>query len=299
MFDVLIVGAGPAGLTAAIYTARNNLKVGIIEQNVPGGQMVNTAFIENYPGFKSINGADLSMSMYDQVVALGVEFFWFGVKDIQKEGDRFVLVGDETLEAKAVIVATGTVHKTLGVKGEDELSGRGISWCAICDGAFYKNLDVAVIGGGNSAFEESIFLSSLVKNVFLIHHREGFRADEALVTKVKSLSNIKMMLNLKVIEFIGNGKLEVLRLSNVKTGEETILPVSGCFEFIGYDPSTSFLKHLGVVESNGYIAVDHHFETKVKGLFAAGDAIQKEIRQIATAINDGAIAALSANKYLK
>jgi thioredoxin reductase (NADPH) len=299
MFDVLIIGAGPAGLTAAIYTARNNLKVGIVEHNVPGGQMVNTAFIENYPGFKNINGADLSMSMYDQVVALGVEFLWFSVKDIKKENDHFLVIGDETYEAKSVIVATGTIHKTLGVSGEAELSGRGISWCAICDGAFYKDQEVAVIGGGNSAFEESIFLSSLVKTVYLIHHREGFRADEALVLKVKSMSNIKMMLNQKVTEFIGNGKLEALKLLNVKTNEETILPVPGCFEFIGYNPSTGFVKNLGVVEENGYIAVNHHFETKVSGLFAAGDAIQKEIRQIATAVNDGAIAALSANKYIK
>ncbi|HNZ50450.1 MAG TPA: thioredoxin-disulfide reductase [Bacilli bacterium] len=299
MFDVLIIGAGPAGLTAAIYTARNNLKVGIIEHNVPGGQMVNTAFIENYPGFKTINGADLSMSMYEQVVALEVPFFWFSVQEVKKENDYFLVIGDETLKAKTVIVATGTVHKTLGVKGEAELSGRGISWCAICDGAFYKNQDVAVIGGGNSAFEESIFLSSLVKNVYLIHHREGFRADETLVSKVKEVPNIKMMLNQKVTEFIGKGKLEALRLWNVKTNEESLLPVAGCFEFIGFNPSTGFLKDLAVVEASGYLAVDKHCATTVKGLFAAGDVVQKDIRQITTAVNDGAIAALSANKYLK
>lgn len=299
MFDVVIIGAGPAGLTAAIYAARNNLKVGIVEQGVPGGAIVNTAEIQNYPGFKSINGADLAYSMFDQAMALGISYFGFAVKKVSKTADGFLVEGDETLQAKTVIVATGTLHKKLGVKGEEEFSGKGISWCAICDGTFFKGRDVAVIGGGNSAFEESIYLSSLVKTVYLIHHREGFRADAILVDKVKTIPNIKMVLNQKVLEFIGHETLEKLRLLNVKTNEESFLEVPGCFEFVGHAPSTSFLKDLGVVGANGYIPVDKHGETPVKGLFAGGDVIDKEVRQIATAINDGAIAALSVIKSLK
>ena len=299
MFDLIIIGGGPAGLTAAIYAARNNLKVGIVEKNVPGGQMVNTATVENYPGFKTIEGPTLAYTMFDQVMSLGVEYFSFAITAVEKVDDYFVVTGDEEIMAKTVIISTGTLHKKIGAIGEERLTGRGISWCAICDGTFYKGMNVAAIGGGNSAFEEAIYLSSLAKNVYLIHHREGFRAEENLINKVKSIPNIKMILNYKVIEFIGEDKLDQLRILNVKTNEETYLEVDGCFEFIGHMPATAFLKNLGIVEPNGYINVDKNCETKIPGLFACGDVVNKDVRQIATAINDGAIAALNINRYVK
>jgi len=298
MYDVVIIGAGPAGMTAAIYALRNNLKVALIEKNVPGGVVVNTSVVENYPGFVKIDGPDLAYSMFEQVTALGVDYFGLTVTGILVQNDDFVTVTDgDTLKSKTLIIASGTKQRKLGVPGEDRFIAKGISWCAICDGALYKNKDVAVIGGGNSAFEETIYLSNLVNKVYLIHRREGFRAESSLVEKVRSLQNVEMILNSRVVEFVGDDSLEAITVNNKKTGRSKSIKVKGCFEYIGTLPSTDYIKNLGILAENGYVKVNKKYETSVKGLFACGDVVDKEVRQIATAINDGAIAALNAIKY--
>lgn len=298
MFDILIVGAGPAGMTAAIYAARNNLKVGIFEGNVPGGQVVVTATVENYPGFKTIDGPDLAYSMFEQVMNLGVEYFAFNVQNIRQENDYFVVSGDEEVKGKVVLIATGTSQKRLEVPGEDKFVGRGISWCAICDGSFYRGQDVAVVGGGNSALEESIYLANIVKTVYLIHRRQEFRAESHIVDKVKKLPNIKLVLDSVVEEFIGEENLGKIRLRNLVNNTTSEIDVKACFEYVGQIPATDFVKDLKITNDKGYIIVDENFETSIKGMFACGDVIEKSVRQIVTATNDGAIAALNAIKSI-
>ncbi|NLD27014.1 MAG: thioredoxin-disulfide reductase [Acholeplasmataceae bacterium] len=292
MFDLLIIGAGPAGIAAGIYAIRNGLKVGIIEGDAPGGKVVYTASVENYPGYSRIDGPDLAYSMFKQIMDLGVEYFSFNAGSVVKQDDHFLIHGDEDLYARKVIIATGTKNRKLHLPGEDRYTNRGISWCAICDGALYRNKDVAVIGGGNSALEESIYLSGIVSHVYLIHRREDFRAERQIVEKVKSNPNISLILDTNVLEFKGDEALRKLRLHNQKTGAESELAVSACFEFVGMIPATEFVSDLCITDENGYIIVDENQETKVKGLYAAGDVVVKKVRQIVTAVNDGAIAAL-------
>src|SRR5690554_4949791 len=247
MYDVVIIGAGPAGMTAAIYALRNNLKVALIEKNVPGGVVVNTSVVENYPGFVKIDGPDLAYSMFEQVTALGVDYFGLTVTGILVQNDDFVTVTDgDTFKSKTLIIASGTKQRKLGVPGEERFKAKGISWCAICDGALYKNKDVAVIGGGNSAFEETIYLSNLVNKVYLIHRREGFRAENSLVEKVRSLQNVEMILNSRVVEFVGDDSLEAITVNNKITGRSKSIKVKGCFEYIGTLPSTDYIKNLGI-----------------------------------------------------
>lgn len=299
MYDVLIVGAGPAGLTAAIYAARNNKKVGIFEGNVPGGQVVVTATVENYPGYSKIDGPDLAYSMFEQAMNLGVELIGSNVDKIEKKDDIFVVKAeDEEFNAKVVIIATGTSQKKLEVKGEEDFESRGISWCAICDGSLYKGKDVAVVGGGNSALEETIYLSNLASKVYLIHRRDTFRAESSIVEKVKELKNVEFILDSVVEEFIGTNVLGKIRLRNLKNNQERVIEVSGCFEYVGQIPATAFAQDLGITDKAGYILVDDKFETKIENLFACGDVIVKSVRQIVTATSDGAIAALNAIKKL-
>lgn len=292
MYDVLIIGAGPAGISAAIYALRNDLKVGILEGEAPGGKMVYTATIENYPGYSTIDGPDLAYTMFNQIINLGADYIGFNATGIRREEGYFVVSGDEDLKAKTVIIATGTKNKKLEIPGEERLTNKGISWCAICDGALYRNKEVAVIGGGNSAFEETIYLSGVVKKVYLIHRREEFRAEKQVIEKVKSLENVELILNSVVLEFVGEEDLKKLILKNLKTKEVTELPVSGCFEFVGLLPATDFVQDLGILDENGYIPVNENQETKIAGLYAVGDVVTKKVRQIVTAVNDGAIAAL-------
>lgn len=299
MFDILIVGAGPAGMTAAIYAARNNLKVAIFEGNVPGGQVVSTATVENYPGYGKIDGPDLAYSMFEQVMNLGVELIGSSVTTIEKNLDHFVVKTDEEeLKSRVVIIATGTSMKKLHVKGEERFENRGISWCAICDGSFYKGKDVAVVGGGNSALDETLYLSNIVNKVYLIHRRQGFRADNQIVEKVRNLSNVEFVLDSVVEEFIGDDALGKIRLRNVINNKERVIDVSGCFEYVGQIPATSFVKDLGITDETGYIVVDENFQTKIENLYACGDVLVKNIRQIVTATSDGAIATLNAIKKL-
>lgn len=302
MFDILIIGSGPSGMTCAIYGARMNLKVAIIERNAPGGQMVNTAKIENYPGFSSIDGATLSMNMYEQMTNFGVEFIGEEVEKIEKIDNKFIVKTNYNVyEAKTVVIATGTKNRKLGVIGEDKFTGRGISWCAICDGSFYKGKEVIVMGGGNSALEEAIYLSSICKKVYIVHRRDEFRADKMIIENLEKCKNVSYLLSKTITEFASDNSknLTKVKLLNLKDNSEEWFNIDGVFEFVGQIPNSEIFKDLGIVNEAGYIEVDKNFETKIKGLFASGDIIDKGVRQIATAINDGAISALNASRYIK
>ncbi len=292
IYDSIVIGAGPAGLTAAIYLLRSNLKVALIEEAVPGGQMGNTYKIDNYPGFESVDGFTLATNMYMQAVNLGAEHIADKACEINKTEDGFeVSLTESVIKGKTVIVATGMKNRRLGIPSETKYSGKGVSWCAICDGNFYKGMDVAVLGGGNSALEESLYLSGIVKKVYLIHRREEFRADSLIVNKVKKTPNIELVLCEEVKELRGGEFLEEVELKSGK-----VIPVSGLFEYIGYLPNSELVRKFNVVDEQGYIMVDESFATSVPGLFAAGDIVSKNVRQIVTAVNDGAIAALAVAK---
>ena len=287
-YDIIIIGAGPGGLTAAIYAKRANLSCAIIEKGAPGGQIINSYSVENYPGIGQISGVDLAMQMYNQVVSLEVPFIFEEVKEIK---DHFVVVtNDGEYEASSVIIATGQSPKRLHLENEEKMLGRGISFCAICDGSFYKNKDVIVVGGGNSAIEESLYLSSICKNVYVLV-RNQLRADELIVKELKEKENVKIMLNTKPLEYLFDDSF-----LGIKTNNGEIL-ASGCFLYVGNVPNTSFVPE-EIKDEYGYIITDLHMETKIKGLYAVGDCREKELRQIVTATSDGAIAASTIKKTL-
>lgn len=301
VYDIAIIGSGPAGMTAGLYAVRANLKTLIIEKNIPGGKMNMTACIENYPGFSLVEGTTLAFKMYEQLEKAGVNYIFGDVKEIVNEPPyKIIKTETEEIKAKAVIIATGTTPKKLEVKGEAEYTGRGISWCAICDGKLYAGKDVAVIGGGNSALEEALYLSNIVNHVYLIHRRDEFRGEESLQEKVLKNEKITVLYDTVVLEFLGDeNKLTELKLKNTKTEQISTLKVSGCFIFIGAIPATEFCLNLGILNEQGYIKVNHKMETNIPGIYAVGDVIEKDLRQIVTAINDGAIAAINAQKYIE
>ena len=295
MYDCVIVGAGASGLTAAIYLLRSNLKVAIVEESMPGGQVANTYTIENYPGFEKVDGVTLATNMYMQATNLGVEYFGESALEINKVDEGFeVKLASETLKARAVIVATGMKHRKLGIAKEDEFSGKGISWCAICDGNLYRGKEVAVVGGGNSALEESIYLAGIVNKVYLIHRRDEFRGDAMVVKKVKATPNIELVLNDQIVRLEGEKDLTGLTL---KSGKK--LQVEGLFEYIGFLPNSQLVTKFNITDEAGFIITDDNCQTAIPGLYAVGDVIQKTVRQIVTAVNDGAIAALNINKLCR
>ena len=302
IYDVAIVGAGPGGMTAAVYAARAGLTVAMIERGAPGGQMVNTFEIENYTGFEQITGPDLSMRMFEHSQKAGAVYAYGDVESIEKseEGIFTINCGETNYYSKTVIVATGTKHRSLHVKGEKELSGRGISWCAVCDGAFFKGKHVAVIGGGDSAIEEAIYLAGLVEKVYVIHRRDELRAQKVLQKRAFEHEKIEFIWDSVVEEFIAkDNKMGAVKVKNVKTDAVSTVDVEGVFIYIGLDPLTDMVKNLNVTDEYGYIKVNHAMETEIEGLFAAGDVINKELRQVVTAVNDGAIAAQSAFKLIE
>lgn len=301
-YDLVIVGAGPAGMTASIYASRAGLKVIMLEKGAPGGQMINTAEIDNYTGFETILGPELSMKMFEHTQKHGVEYAYGDVTHMTEDG-KYKLVHTESgdvYKAKAVIIATGAKNKRLGVEGEEELAGRGISWCAVCDGAFFRNQEVVVVGGGNSAVEEALYLAGIVDKVTIIHRRQGFRADQVAVDRVKAHPKIEFELDAVVERFNGvDGKLASVTVKNVVTGETKDIPAKGAFIYIGLLPVSDMVKGYVELDETGYIKVNDLMETSVPGVFAAGDVIVKDLRQIVTAANDGAIAAQSAYKYIE
>lgn len=297
VYDTLIVGGGPAGLTAAIYARRAGMTVGFIERDAPGGKMVKTAVIENYPGIASINGADLSLQMLDQAVKAGAEYIYGDVTDIVVDGPLKLVRTADGVERAAltVIIASGMVERKLGVPGEVEYYAKGVSYCAVCDGALYRGREVAVIGGGNSAVEEATYLSGIVAKVHLIHRRTGFRADEHAVAMLRAQPNVVFHLNAVATAFVGDGN-EIVGLDMEQDGVKSRLDVAAIFPYVGLDPVSGFAKGLGIVGENGAIAVDAHMETSVKGVFSVGDVNDKVLRQVTTAVNDGAVAAVQAKQ---
>ena len=297
MYDVIILGAGPAGLTAGIYAARGGLNAVIVESSAVGGQASLTAEIENYPGFESVNGFELVSIMQAQCDRLGVAFVFDNPVNVSLEGDvkRVTTAASGTLEARTVIIATGALPRTLGLPNESALMGGGVSYCATCDGAFFRGKPVAVVGGGNTAVEDALYLLKFASDVWLIHRRDALRADAILADRVKS-SGVKIVWDSVVTELVGENKLRALTLKNVKTGELSSLAVNGVFIAVGQTPSTAGLT--GVELDGGYIVTDEEMRTALPGVFAAGDVRKKSLRQVVTATADGAIAAESAIKYL-
>ena len=300
-FEIIIIGAGPAGLTAAIYASRANMKVLLLEQESPGGKLVKTYKIENYPGVESSSGVDLAMSFMNHGLAFGAKIDFGKVIKVESIGKnkKVTLDNGKQFTAKAVIIATGTKERPLDVEMADKFTGRGISYCAVCDGAFYRDKVVTMIGGGNSALEEALFITSLVEKVNIVIRRDEFRAEPKVVEEV--LKNEKINVIYKHIPeslIIEDNNIAGLNIKHVDTGEITPLKCSGIFPYIGADPATSFLDET-ILNEKGYIIAKDDMSTAIEGIFAAGDVIVKDLRQVVTATSDGAIAANSAVKYIK
>jgi thioredoxin reductase (NADPH) len=301
-YDVIIIGGGPAGLTAGIYTGRARLKALLVEKLIHGGQMMTTDFVENYPGFpEGISGPDLSDRMRKQAERFGLEIVTGEVRELKAGSPvHTVVLEDRELTAGAVVIATGASYKRLGAPGEDELTGRGVSFCATCDGALYRDQEIAMVGGGDTALTETIFLTRFAKKIHLIHRRDEFRGAKYLQEQVLKMDKVKVHWNTVVEEFQGDQQgLTGLKLKDVKTGEISILPVTGVFVAIGISPNTEWLKDLVPLDEWGFIFTDQEMATKVSGIFAAGDVRSKNLWQIATAVGDGAVAANAAEHYLQ
>ena len=299
MYDTIIIGAGPAGMTAALYAARSNLKVALIEGGLPGGQMNNTSDIENYPGYANISGPELAEKMFEPLENLGVEHLYGFVEAVEDHGDvKKVITDDEEFETRTVIVATGSKHRLLGVPGEEELNSRGVSYCAVCDGAFFRDQDLLVVGGGDSAVEEAIFLTQFAKSVTIVHRRDELRAQKVLQDRAFANEKINFIWDSVVKEIKGENRVESVVIENVKTGQVTEQAFGGVFIYVGLDPVSDFVQELQIRDQAGWIVTDDHMKTSVAGVFAVGDVRQKDLRQVTTAVGDGAIAGQEAYKYI-
>ena len=299
MYDTIIIGAGPAGMTAALYAARSNLKVALIEGGLPGGQMNNTSDIENYPGYANISGPELAEKMFEPLENLGVEHLYGFVENVEDHGDvKKVITDGEEFETRTVIVATGSKHRLLGVPGEEELNSRGVSYCAVCDGAFFRDQDLLVVGGGDSAVEEAIFLTQFAKTVTIVHRRDELRAQKVLQDRAFANEKINFIWDSVVKEIKGENRVESVVIENVKTNQVTEHAFGGVFIYVGIDPVSDFTKDLQIQDESGWIVTDDHMKTSVAGVFAVGDVRQKDLRQVTTAVGDGAIAGQEAYKYI-
>jgi thioredoxin reductase (NADPH) len=301
IYDVIIIGAGPAGMTAAVYTSRANLSTLMIERGVPGGQMMNTEEVENYPGYDSILGPDLSNKMFEHAKKFGAEYAYGDIKEII-DGKEFktVKAGSKEFKARAIIIATGAEYKKLGVPGENELGGRGVSYCAVCDGAFFKNKQLVVVGGGDSAVEEGVYLTRFAEKVTIVHRRDQLRAQKILQDRAFANEKVDFIWN-HTVKAINekDGKVGSVTLVSTVDGTEKEFPCDGVFIYIGMIPLTKPFENLGITNEAGYIETNELMETKVPGIFAAGDVREKQLRQIVTATGDGSIAAQSAQHYIE
>lgn len=302
VYDLVIVGAGPAGLTAALYASRAGLKVVMLEGMIPGGKLYNTSEVENWPGDRHVSGPDLAGRMVEHALSFGAEQEYGMVEKIRDLGDvKEVETFDRVFLGKAVLIASGTVERKLGIPGEDEYYGRGVSYCAVCDGAFYKDKKVVVIGGGNTAFEDSDYLTRFASEVHLVLRRDKARAEKILQDRVAKNPKIKVHLQYKPVRIEGDGSHanKVVFKSSVDP-EAPLMEITcdGVFPLIGEDPFTAFVADLGILNEQGYVMTDEHMATRIPGIYAAGDCRKKTLRQIVTAGNDGAIAAQAVAAWL-
>ncbi|GAK11713.1 thioredoxin-disulfide reductase [Geomicrobium sp. JCM 19039] len=301
IYDVIIAGAGPAGMTAAVYTSRAEMSTLMIERGVPGGQMANTEDVENYPGYDHILGPDLSNKMFDHAKKFGAEYAYGDIKSIE-EGKEYKTVhaGNKSYKARAVIVTTGAEYKQLGIPGEKELGGRGVSYCAVCDGAFFRQREIIVVGGGDSAVEEAVYLTRFADKVTIVHRRDQLRAQKILQQRAFVNDKIDFKWNTVVKEIHSdNGKVGSVTLVDVEDGTEYEHKTEGVFIYIGMLPLNDAVKDLGITNDEGYIETNEEMETAIPGLYAAGDIREKSLRQIVTATGDGSLAAQNAQHYVE
>lgn len=294
MYDVIVIGAGPAGLTAGIYASRAGAKILIIEKTAAGGQSNYAAELENYPGLDGVSGAELSTRMRAQALKYGAEIMSDEVTAIDAETKTVTTAYNGNISAKALIFAAGTKNRPLDIDGEERFVGAGLSYCAVCDGGFFKGKTVVVNGGGNTAFKDALYLAKLCKKVYLVHRREGFRADKIYVERAKSADNIEFVLNATVTALIGGQRLEAVEITDKNSGEKRVLNTEGIFVAIGTTPETELLKGKITMDKHGYIPTDENMKTNIEGIYAAGDIRVKPLKQIITAAADGAVAAEAA-----
>lgn len=301
IYDVIIVGAGPAGLTAAVYTSRANLSTLMLERGIPGGQMANTEEIENYPGFETILGPELSTKMFDHAKKFGAEYAYGDVTDVIDGGQyKTIVAGANEYKARAIIITTGAEYKKMGIPGEDELTGRGVSYCAVCDGAFFRKKELVVVGGGDSAVEEGAYLTRFADKVTIVHRRDELRAQKILQDRAFANDKIDFIWNSTVKKVNAHdGKVGSVTLVSTVDGSEKEFETDGMFVYIGMNPLTAPFKKLGILNENGYIVTNEIMETSVPGIYAAGDVREKLLRQVVTATGDGSIAAQAAQKYIE
>lgn len=299
MYDLIIIGSGPAGLSAAVYGKRAGLNILVIEKNpMSGGQVLTTYEVDNYLGLPGMNGFDMGVQFRAHADKLGVEFKEAVVQSVEDRGQAKVVITDAgELEAKTVLLASGAEHAKLGVPGEEELAGMGVSYCATCDGAFFRGKTVAVVGGGDVALEDAIFLARTSEKVYLIHRRDELRGAKVLQQELESLPNVTVLYSHAVVKIQGKDMVESILLKDLKTGEESVLPVSGVFIAVGIHPNTQLLENLAARDEAGYILAGEDGVTDCPGVFVAGDTRKKPLRQIVTAVADGANAAISAASY--
>ncbi|GAB4072900.1 thioredoxin-disulfide reductase [Barrientosiimonas marina] len=301
MYDVIIAGAGPAGMTAAVYASRADLDTLMLERGIPGGQVANTEDVENYPGYSYISGPDLSNELYEHAKKFGAEYAYGDIKSVEDHGMyKTIFAGKKQYNTRTLIIASGAEYKKLGVPGEEELGGKGVSYCAVCDGAFFKGKNLVVVGGGDSAVEEGMYLTRFADKVTIVHRRDELRAQKILQDRAFDNDKIDFIWNTEAKTINGpDGKVSSVLLHDNKTGEEYDYPIDGVFIYIGLLPINEPFLSLGITGEEGYIQTNEEMQTAIPGIFAAGDIREKSLRQIVTATGDGSIAAEEAQKYIE
>ena len=296
MYDIIVVGAGPAGMTAALYALRANKTVLVLEAKVPGGQIVNASLVENYPPIEKISGAQYATDLYNQIKTLGCEFAFETVIRITE--DLKVITSKNEYSAKAIILATGAQNRKLNIENEDKYIGKGISYCATCDGAFYKDKVTMVVGGGNTALEDAVYLSNLAKKVYLVHRRDSFRGENKYLDELKSKENIKFIMNSKVSKINGDERLKSVEIEDLNNETKTI-EIDGLFIAVGQEPKNQIFEDIIKLDDKGYIKTVDGVHTNIEKIYVAGDTKNKELKQLVTAVSDGAIAANVAIKEME
>lgn len=300
MYDIIIIGSGCAGMTAAIYACRASMKVLLLEGELVGGQIAYSHRVENFPSVEAIDGASFSERLLDQAISFGAEFKFEAVSALFESDNGWKVTTDSgEYEGKAIIIAVGMKRRLLGVEGEEALTGAGVSYCAVCDGSFFADRDVAIVGGGQTALQDALYLADICKSVTLIHRREGFRADETTVRAVKSNEKIKMVLNARITKIVGESSIEHLEIEDIPSGNITKMPVDGLFVAIGNLPATTPFKDIIELDEENFVLASEDCRTNKKGIFVAGDCRKKTVRQLTTAASDGSVAALAASEYVR